>query len=67
MMWSKIIKKYVGTMPCDKQVSLTQYMYDDGTTNHWLFRDRLGRPANPQNQQEVDYIIKEWRLAEVEV
>ena len=61
---AKMIKQYVGTMPCDYQVSLVQYEYEDGTTNHWLFRDRLGRPYNPQTQQKVDSIIKNWKLVQ---
>ena len=59
---SEMIRHYVGTMPLDYQVSLTQYRYSDGTTDHWLFRDRQGRPYNPVNQAEVDRIIKTWKL-----
>ena len=61
---TKAIKVYVGTRAADYQVTLTQFEYSDGTTNHWLFRDRLGRPYNPVNQAEVDKIINDWKLVE---
>lgn len=61
---AKVIRTWIGTRPCDYQVSLTQFEYSDGTTNHWLFRDRKGFPYNPESQEEVDQIIKAWALVE---
>ena len=52
----------------NKNATLTQYRYYDGdeyTDNHWLFRDRQGRPYNPEDQAEVDKIVKEWRLKDI--
>jgi len=62
---AQVIKTWKGTFAFDKNVTLTQYRYEDGSTNHWLLRDRLGHPYNPIDQDEVDKIIRNWKLAEV--
>lgn len=55
------IERYRGT-GFNKNASLTRYEYSDGTTNHWLFRDRLGRPYNPQTETEAAQIIKDFNM-----
>lgn len=60
---SLIIKVWKGT-GYNQNARLTQYMYSDGSTNHYTFYPRVGSPANP-TEEEVPMIIKNFRLQEV--
>lgn len=61
---SEAIKVYIG-LGYNKDVTLIQYKYSDGSTNHWLFRNRTGAPYNPESQEEVEKIINDWHLREI--
>ena len=62
---SRAIEFYEGTRAYDANVSLTRYEYSDGSTNHWLFRDRKGLPYNPVDGNEAAEIISRWKLQRV--
>ena len=47
----------------NKNVTLKEYKYSDGTI-HYEFRDRNYLPGNP-SQEEAEEIIKRWRLEEI--
>lgn len=47
----------------NKDVKLEEYEYSDGS-RHYLFRDRFGRPANP-NKREAEQIIKRWKMKKI--
>lgn len=48
----------------NSEARLIKRVYDTGRTS-WEFRDRQGRPYNPENDNEAHKIIKDWKLKEV--
>lgn len=63
---SKQIELYRGT-GFNENATLSRYEYGDGTTNHWLFRNRLGMPYNPESEEEANEIIKRWGLKKIDL
>ena len=61
---SEMIRYFIGS-GYNKNVTLIEYRYTDGTRNHWLFRDRQGRPYNPESQEEAEKIVRDWHLKEI--
>lgn len=61
---SEMIRYFIGS-GYNKNVTLIEYRYADGTRNHWLFRDRQGRPYNPESQEEAEKIVRDWHLKEI--
>lgn len=47
------------------EARLERYLYSDGSL-HWHFRDRLGHPYTPRDEEDVKKIIKNWFLVKVE-
>lgn len=60
---SEIIERYMGT-GYNKEAKLFKYRHSNGETR-WTFRDRLGRPANPTDD-EAAQIIKRWGLIKID-
>ena len=61
---SKLVSKWQVTEGYHKGAQLEEYEYSDGTREHFLFRDRLGRAANPE-KQETETIIKRFGMKKV--
>ena len=61
---SKLVSKWQVTEGYHKGTQLEEYEHGDGTREHFLFRDRLGRPANP-DKQETETIIKRYGMKKV--
>lgn len=61
---NEMIRYFIGS-GYNKNVTLIEYRYSDGTRNHWLFRDRQGRPYNPESQEEAEKIVRDWHLKEI--
>ena len=49
---------------CDAR--LEKWEYEDGSF-HWHFRDRLGHPYTPGDDEDVKKIIKNWFLEKCEL
>lgn len=52
-----------GKTAINKGAKLERYTHADGS-NHYTFRDRLGRPSNVSEAEALE-IIKRWKLVDV--
>lgn len=58
------VELWKSKLPDSREARLERYEYEDGSL-HWHFRDRLGHPYTPTDEEDVNKIKKNWLLERV--